>query len=322
MQKKFIVSTSINPPTTATLKFITFTDWTFIMVGDLKTPHHLYEKLQSENPNFIYLSPEYQKLTYTNLSDSIGWNKIQRRTIGYIDAYNRGADVIASVDDDNIPYDTWGKNILIGKPVEVYYYEVNEICFDPLVATNYSHLWHRGFPLQLLKNKKNYKITRKIITPDIQANFWNGDPDIDAVCRLEHSPMCIFDDKYFPFSSNVFSPFNQQNTILSRKVIEHYLALPYIGRMDDIWPAYYVEALGFNVIYDIPTVFQDRNVQNLTKNMKDEFIGYEYTEQLLKELKININNYNKFLPENAIKCIEEYKKCINEHISSSNDKIR
>ena len=41
--------------------------------------------------------------------------------------------------------------------------------------------------------------------------------------------------------------------------------------MDDIWSSYYLEACGFNVVYTKATVFQDRNVQDLTKNLKEEF---------------------------------------------------
>jgi len=307
-QKKFIIITTINKPTQATIKYASFKDWQLIVVGDLKTPHVLYEDMK----DVIYLHPDYQSATYPELSEAIGWNKIQRRTIGFIEAYKRCADIIASVDDDNIPLDDWGMHIVIGVPTDCYYYETNETCFDPLSATNYSHLWHRGFPLQLLKDKNKFKITRRTIVPDIQANFWNGDPDIDAICRMEHSPMCFFDENRFPFATNVFSPFNQQNTIITRKVLEHYLALPFIGRMDDIWPAYYVEALGFKVIYCKSTVFQDRNEQNLTKNMKDEFIGYEKTIELLNA-KTVVSEWLDFLPEEARNCFEEYRKEIEKY---------
>ena len=44
-------------------------------------------------------------------------------------------------------------------------------------------------------NKRNCKKTKNQITVDIQADFWNGDPDIDAICRIEHAPICEFDIK-------------------------------------------------------------------------------------------------------------------------------
>jgi hypothetical protein len=239
----------------------------------------------------------------------IGWNSIQRRNIGYIEALKYGAEIIASIDDDNIPLDNWGKDLYLGKPTSVYYYESEEIALDPVGVTNYKELWHRGFPIQILNNRNNkYRITRKTIIPDIQADFWNGDPDIDAICRLEHKPMCFFDDKYFPLASNTFTPFNSQNTFFTREALKKYMVIPYpgIGRMDDIWPSYYMQSLGYSVIYNKATVFQDRNIQNLTKNMTMEYIGYEKTVDLLKDLKKDSNNYYNYLPKESIIVLNNY----------------
>ena len=78
--KKYIVTTTINEPTIATKKFCKIAvekDFTFVIVGDTKTPHESYRKL--ENSNVIYLSPEQQEDLYKELSDTIGWKSIQRR---------------------------------------------------------------------------------------------------------------------------------------------------------------------------------------------------------------------------------------------------
>ena len=89
----------------------------------------------------------------------------------------------------------------------------------------------------------------------------------------------------FPFSSNKFSPFNSQNTFITRNVIKHYFLFPHIGRMDDIWASYYVESKGFKVLYNKPSVYQKRNVHDLTKDMELEYIGYKNNQLLLEELK-------------------------------------
>lgn len=304
---KIIVTTTIYSVSDALKKFLTFNDWNLIIVGDKKTPHEEYIELDKKYINVKYLTPEYQEKNFKEMSDLIGWNTIQRRNIGFLQALKNGAEIIASVDDDNIPLDNWGKNIFIGKEVDVYYYKTDEISFDPIGVTNYKNLWHRGFPVQLLHERdKKYKITRETIIPDIQADFWNGDPDIDAVCRLEHKPMCFFDDKYFPMATNTFSPFNSQNTFFSRESLKKYMVIPFIGRMDDIWSGYYLESLGFKVVYNRATVFQDRNIQNLTNNMVNEFIGYENTLNLLKDLKEDSNRLFNYLPENSKKCIDKY----------------
>ena len=129
--KKFIVTTTINSPTEATIKFSQMEGWQLIVVGDTKTPHEKYEKIKC-----IYLHPDYQQENYKDLSNAIGWRSIQRRNIGFIEAYRRGADVIATVDDDNIPYDNWGKNIFVGQKIEIDIWESQNGFFDPLSVTN------------------------------------------------------------------------------------------------------------------------------------------------------------------------------------------
>lgn len=311
---KIIVTTTIYSVSEALKKFVSFKDWFIIIVGDKKTPHQEYINLVTLNGNIKYLSPEYQEENYKEISDLIGWNTIQRRNIGFLEALKMNGKIIASVDDDNIPLDNWGQNIMIGKPTNVYYYETDEIAFDPIGVTNYPNLWHRGFPIQILNNRLNkYKITRKTIIPDIQADFWNGDPDIDAICRLEHRPMCFYDDNYFPLSTNTFSPFNSQNTFFSRNALKKYMVIPFIGRMDDIWGGYLLEALGFKVVYNKASVFQDRNIQNLTKNMTMEYIGYENTLKLLEKFRYNniregfpLNVLLDFLPETSKEFMKKY----------------
>lgn len=302
-----IVTTTIYPISEATKKFASFTKWNFIIVGDKKTPHNQYIEFAESNNNVTYLTPEYQEEYYKEISDLIGWNTISRRNIGFLEALKHKSEIIASVDDDNIPLDNWGENIMIGKSVNVYYYETDELAFDPIGVTNYSNLWHRGFPIQILNDRNyKYKITRKTIIPDIQADFWNGDPDIDALCRLEHKPMCFFDDKFFPLSTNTFSPFNSQNTFFSSEALKKYMTIPFIGRMDDIWGGYYLESLNFKVVYNKATVFQDRNIQNLTKNMIDEYLGYEKTYNLLEDLKKDSNKLFEYLPEKSKEILKTY----------------
>jgi hypothetical protein len=303
--KKYIISTTINPPTKAIKKFDNLKDWNLIVSGDLKTPSNYKLK------NGIYISPKDQEKISKKLSDLIGWNCIQRRNFAMILAYKEGADIIATIDDDNIPLPNWGKSLLIKNKVKANKYLTEEEAFDPISVTNYKNLWHRGFPLQILKNKnKNKKIKKVNSHFDVQADFWNGDPDIDAICRMEHAPECRFQNSFFPFTANKFSPFNSQNTYLKRKVMKHYFLFPHIGRMDDIWASYYVEAMGFKVLYNKPSVYQQRNVHDLTKDMKKEYIGYEHNLNLIKELKKDPKNIKKFLPKKSWEAFKIYQKIL------------
>ena len=106
------------------------------------------------------------------LSDLIGWNCIQRRNFGFIYALQNSYELIATVDDDNIPKKNWGKKIFVGKKVAIDFYQTNQKIFDPLSVTNNKDLWHRGFPIELL-NKKNHKKTKKkkVIKCLVQADY-------------------------------------------------------------------------------------------------------------------------------------------------------
>jgi hypothetical protein len=188
--KKFIVTTTINSPTLATRKFVEISvrnDWTFVIVGDTKTPHEEYKLLEKTfYPNVIYLTPEKQESLYPELSSIIGWKTIQRRNIGFVYAYHADADIVATVDDDNIPYDSWGQELYIGQEIETDLYEnISSKYFDPISVTTHNELWHRGYPIEHLPIKNNVeykgKTKRKVL---VQADFWDGDPDIDAICRL------------------------------------------------------------------------------------------------------------------------------------------
>ena len=300
----YIATTTINPPTKALKLFAKNKNCKLIVALDKKSKNF---KLKDS----IILSTNYQEKKWPKLSNLVGWNCIQRRNFAMIMAYKQGADIIATIDDDNIPFSNWGKNLLIENKVKAKKYITNEDAFDPISVTNYQHLWHRGFPLQILKNKNKRKDIKNINSNfDVQADFWNGDPDIDAVCRMEHAPECKFQTSVFPFTSNKMSPFNSQNTYLKRKVMEHYFLFPHIGRMDDIWASYYVEAKGFKVLYNKPSVYQQRNVHDLTKDMKKEYIGYENNLNLIKELKKNPNNIKKFLPKKSWEAFKLYQQIL------------
>lgn len=300
--KKVIVTTTINAPTEAIERFDARTDWDLVVIGDLKTPKDYKLK------RGIYVSPEEQEKFDKPLSDAIGWRCIQRRNFGLLWAAQMKPDIVAVIDDDNIPRPGWGENLMLGKPTEVNYYETDLPAFDPVGATNHGQLWHRGYPLQLMPKRDYSRKSRKTVTPDVQADFWDGDPDIDAVCRMIYAPECKFDDQFFPMAGNKLSPFNSQNTFISGKWLKDYFLFPHVGRMDDIWAAYYVEALGAQVVYNKATVYQQRNIHDLVVDMKKEYVGYENNLQIVNELPGHPEAMLKYLPAQSAEAFKLYQR--------------
>lgn len=59
--QKSIVITTIYKPSLSTLKYCSQDDWEIVIVGDLKTPHEEYQKLETEYKNVKYLHPNDQE---------------------------------------------------------------------------------------------------------------------------------------------------------------------------------------------------------------------------------------------------------------------
>jgi len=301
----FIVTTSIYKPSKALIKFSNIKNWKLIVVGDKKTPHNLYSKLK----NIIYLHPKDQIKIDKKLSNLIGWNCIQRRNFGYILAYKLGAKLIATVDDDNIPLSNWGKKIYLEKKFFIDSFNTNLVSFDPLsIFKNKKKIWHRGFPLQLIQEKVFLKRKKVEIIPDIQANLWNGNPDIDAINRMSIVKENFTFKLKRPYTSNKIMPFNSQNTILKRNIMKNYFLFPYIGRMDDIWAAFYIQSIGKKVVFSEATVKQERNPHNLFNDFKNELIGYNNNFNLIKSLYKSSSYIKKFLPKKSYEAFKQYQK--------------
>lgn len=256
----------------------------------------------------VYVTPEEQEKYDPALSEAIGWNCIQRRSFGLLWAYDMKADIVAVVDDDNIPLKGWGANLLVGTEAEVNYYETGLPAFDPIGATNHAHLWHRGYPLQLLPKRRYDRKSRRKIRVDVQADFWNGDPDIDAVCRMEHAPECDFDPGRFPLAANKMGPFNSQNTFLRGALLKDYFMFPHVGRMDDIWASYHLQAKGAKVVYNKASVYQKRNVHDLVRDMRQEYLGYEYNLQIVEGLASEPESLLNYLPGRSAWAFQLYQR--------------
>lgn len=307
--KKFIVTTTINEPSEEIFAFSSLPQWQMIVVGDKKTPHEEYQKIN----NIIYLHPEEQHKKYPKLSSMLGWNTIQRRNIGFIEAYKMGCDILATVDDDNKPYDGWGENLIVGKEVSIDFFETENVAFEPFSVTNNSHLWHRGYPVELINKRKDNKYKgKRSVKVLVQSDFEDGDPDIDAICRIHESKPIVKFDNFDPFCSNKIAPFNSQNTFIHRDCIPYYsmihLEEKYDSRMDDIWGSFLLQHFMADkmpfVAFSKPSVYQDRNDHNFITDMERELTGYRLNKRLLDK----IEDFEKIIPEESLLCIREYQK--------------
>lgn len=302
--KRAIVTTTVHSPTPALREYIKIAEtpdqceccprWQLVIAGDRKTPHHEYQELDANSNVVTYLHPDYQEHMDRTLSDLIGWDCVQRRNFALLYAWkDLAADVVATVDDDNIPlrlWDDWGHYQVID------YYPAPYLAFDPLIRNGNPQLWHRGFPLELLNQRyiadnppihEEWDLSRNAIPDRFIAGLWYGEPDVDAICRISCRDQLQepFPNQHIWWTSNAWSPFNSQNTVIPPAAAQYYFMFPHVGRYDDIWASYYVQALGFRVVYTPPTVRQERHAHDIFDDLEHEFHGYRNTLPLLRDMR-------------------------------------
>lgn len=268
-----------------------------IVVGDKKSPHSqiidLLDSLSMEHA--YYLKPEDQGKWKS--SEAIGWNCIQRRNIGILEAIAFEPDYITTVDDDNFPKpdyfervdEAFGRQraIRVGNQ-STGWYNVGRLMLPNVV--------HRGYPYSMrhvshLHDEQHLGDVR----PGVVAGLWLGDPDIDAAERMVNRPDCfdvtdlIHQRGQVALDIGTWCPFNSQNTSWLTELAPLMFCMPHVGRFDDIWASYVarkvMDHLRYHALYGEPIVKQNRNEHNLVDDLKAEIYGYEHTDVVVHALR-------------------------------------
>ncbi len=309
-----------------------------IIAADKKTPDEAYSFCKGLEKKFDIecklVSPQEQEdylKRWPSLAKFIPWNCVQRRNIAILMAYESGSDIVAIIDDDNFlnQPDYLGLHGHIGEAQKLQAVSNSSgwwnVC-EMLESGKFKMpFFHRGFPLS--KRTEATFANRSIVSREgrvvVNAGLWFGAPDVDAITNLNFP----IDDakKSNNFQHKIacdigtWSPFNSQNTALSRDIIPAYFLLPYLGRYDDIWASFVVrhisDFLGDYVTYGSPLVNQDRNPHNYFKDFDDERFGLEHTDVFLKALsfcKMTSNNYKSVFSEISEQFPNEIKKVCKE----------
>ena len=278
----------------------------FIVVGDKKTPVDVgayCRQLQEEHGYVVEYydvdrQEEYLK-PFAELAAHLPYDSIQRRNVGLLLAFERGADVIVTIDDDNFvsEEDFLGHHAVVGSVVERTAVHSSTGWFNVcrlLIERQRLPFYHRGYPMGQ-RWAESEEGSRRVTTARVVVNagLWLEDPDIDAVTRMalpihaiaveaEGRPGIVLDD-------GTWCPFNSQNTALAREVIPAYFLSPHIGRYDDVWASFFLRVicdhLGGAVGYGSPVVRQVRNAHDLWRDLDAERLGMHMTDRLVNVLR-------------------------------------
>ena len=279
--KTALITTTINIPVVLQLYRKLDPSVFFFVAADRKTPLEAYQ-LCADIPDCEIYSPDRQTELGYECSSLLGWNTIARRNIALLEALKWGADVIVTIDDDNIPANP------------LYFSSFNFwILFNGLEATSASGWFdvgtlldpispHRGFP----HTEASPPIFRPVVDAKIgvAAGICLGDPDISAVTRIANAPT-VHRVSELLRAGIVTDPrvtrtvFNSQNTAFIRELAPCFLMVPQFGRYDDIFASLVAQRvmanLGLYVHFGQPFVWQQRNQHDLLKDLAAEQWGAE-----------------------------------------------
>lgn len=268
----------------------------FFVAGDMKTPESFVRPFIESLGNAVYLSPsDQEKLDYES-SKLIGWNKIMRRNIALLEAIKSGAEIIISIDDDNIPVNT------------SYFDDFHGLFSSPFSGLQVSSKsgWvnagqflsppviHRGLPYEKRPTSSEIELGgTQSAKVGVASGLWFGDPDIDCIDRLVNHPIVLNVSDVlsagFVVHKDCRAPFNSQNTAYRAELAPLMMVLIDVGRYDDIWASYISQTIFTKMEYQIhfgkPFVWQERNPQNLWQNLRDEIYGMENTPAFVAKLK-------------------------------------
>jgi hypothetical protein len=279
--QKAVVITSVFPPTEAVKQFALLADWELIVVGDQKTP------FDWSWPKVHYLSPEFQKRSEFRITPILPWNHYARKMIGYLYAIKLGAEILVDTDDDNIPKGDWDFPDFFGgydvTPPGRAFINVYKYFSD-------QHLWPRGFPLNRIQDRTTIIQDSDLTKQDVRVGVWqglaDGDPDLDAICRLTIGTDYRFKEKEpLVLNRETVAPFNSQNTAFLKDLFSLMYLPAYVNfRFTDILRGLVAQPImwqaGYRLGFTQATVIQKRNIHNDLEDFESEIPGYLYAEKV------------------------------------------
>lgn len=307
--KTALILTTIRVPTVLALYRRLDPSVRFFVAMDQKTPKAAYDFCASIPDCEVY-SPDRQKELGWECSSLLGWKTIARRNIALLEALKWGADVIVSIDDDNIPvdryfdsfYDLWraswqkerwylsshgSYSDVVGAPFFSGLKVSGSGWFDPgylqFPADGMDPVCQRGFPQQLSSLRSFEPVVDARI--GVAQGVVLGNPDTSAVDRISRHPTVhqvseVLRAGVVSDPRQVWAPLNAQNIAFLRELAPCFFMVPQFGRHDDIFAGLVAQRVmrerDLFVHYGRPFVWQQRNQHDLIKDLKAELWGMEH----------------------------------------------
>ena len=167
--KTSLVITTINNPNKNIRSFeknCKIKDWSFIVVGDKKTP----KKFSLKYGNYYSLND--QKKLKLQFADVCYMNSYARKNIGYLIAIKDQNDIIIETDDDNYPYQDFFSDKKEFHQAKIIKNKNQWINIYNFFNKKKSVCWPRGILLDKIHNIK-LKFGKKSVTSFLLASYPN-----------------------------------------------------------------------------------------------------------------------------------------------------
>ncbi len=255
----------------------------FIVIGDKTSPGDFHID------GCDYFSIDDQLASGFKLAEMCPLRHYARKNIGYLIAVKNGAEIIIETDDDNMPYDSFWlrpqcsmetKVITNAGWVNIYNYFTDQ------------RIWPRGFPLEYIRKETPSfdRLNSGRMNCLIQQGLVDENPDVDSIYRLVMPlPQSFKKDRQVILARDTWCPVNSQNTTWWRDTFELlYLPAYCTFRMTDIWRGFIAQRIahinGWGILYNRPTVWQERNEHKLIQDFKDEVPGYLNNAEICSDI--------------------------------------
>ena len=287
MADRWIVMTTVNPPTRQTLSVCRIRGWNKVVIADLATP------IPWSAPGCIFLSVSDQAALRYRIGPLIPFRRYERKIIGYLFALEAGARVIYDTDDDNVQ--SARVPLVLGETVCATSVKAGDrVAYNAYGHFGRADLWARGLPLDAVK-KLDYHSHPVRVRALVQQGLVEMDPDLDAIERLV-MPSARTSEVAFDWNATILSfPPETYQPISSQNTVFHYdafwgLLLPVttLWREDDIFRGYWVQRLLWEVrgrlVFQGPTAYQIRNPHDFLLDLGQEIHMYKNTSAMLRAM--------------------------------------
>lgn len=235
----------------------------FVVVGDKKTPKEARtycEKLSKKTGvEIVFLDilvqEKYLK-RFPELKKHIPYNSDSRRSIGILYSYERGVDVMITIDDDNhLHSKDFAKKHTVGikKNIEILSSKNKWLNACMFLKEKYGRtIYHRGIPPEARYREEKIKSKKQNVKVIANGGLWMEDPDIDAIDRWHFmgKPMKsigLTRKDNFALAKNNWCPFNSQNISVAREALPAYFLGPIVGRHNDIWGSLVIQKIAHHL---------------------------------------------------------------------------